>query len=143
MCANSCGVSSIVPSPSSKTFVVPLPPAHIFLAFLALGLTSFGGPVAHIGYFRDTFVARRGWLDERGYADLVALCQMLPGPTSSQVGIGIGLTKAGIAGAFAAWLGFTAPSAVVLADRMPRARRQPAPPQSALRTSVLAKSSPT
>ena len=86
----------------------------VFLAFLALGLTSFGGPVAHIGYFREAFVARRRWMDERGYADLVALCQMLPGPTSSQVGIGIGLTKAGLAGAVAAWVGFTAPSAVLL-----------------------------
>ena len=86
----------------------------VFLAFLALGLTSFGGPVAHIGYFREAFVVRRRWTDERGYADLVALCQMLPGPTSSQVGIGIGLTKAGIPGAMAAWLGFTAPSAILL-----------------------------
>ena len=86
----------------------------VFLAFLALGLTSFGGPVAHIGYFREAFVARRQWMDERGYADLVALCQMLPGPTSSQVGIGIGLTKAGFAGAVAAWVGFTAPSAILL-----------------------------
>ena len=86
----------------------------VFLAFLALGLTSFGGPVAHIGYFREAFVTRRRWMDERGYADLVALCQMLPGPTSSQVGIGIGLTKAGLAGAVAAWVGFTAPSAILL-----------------------------
>ena len=86
----------------------------MFLAFLALGLTSFGGPMAHIGYFREAFVVRRGWLDERGYGDLVALCQMLPGPTSSQVGIGIGLTKAGLAGGLAAWLGFTAPSAILL-----------------------------
>ena len=86
----------------------------VFLAFLALGLTSFGGPVAHIGYFREAFVVRRRWVDERGYADLVALCQMLPGPTSSQVGIGIGLTKAGFAGAIAAWVGFTAPSAILL-----------------------------
>ena len=91
-----------------------LPAGAVFRAFLALGLTSFGGPVAHIGYFREAFVVRRAWMDERGYADLVALCQMLPGPTSSQVGIGIGLTKAGYAGAFAAWLGFTAPSAVAL-----------------------------
>ena len=90
------------------------PPGRVFLAFLALGLTSFGGPVAHIGYFREAFVVRRGWLDERGYADLVALCQMLPGPTSSQVGVGIGLGKAGYAGALAAWLGFTAPSAILL-----------------------------
>ena len=92
----------------------PLPPHRIFLAFLALGLTSFGGPVAHIGYFREAFVVRRRWLDERAYADLVALCQMLPGPTSSQVGVGIGLTKAGYTGALAAWLGFTAPSAVLM-----------------------------
>ena len=91
-----------------------LPAGAVFRAFLALGLTSFGGPVAHIGYFREAFVVRRAWMDERGYADLVALCQMLPGPTSSQVGIGIGLTKAGLAGAFAAWLGFTAPSAIAL-----------------------------
>lgn len=91
-----------------------LPAGAVFRAFLALGLTSFGGPVAHIGYFREAFVVRRAWMDERGYADLVALCQMLPGPTSSQVGIGIGLTKAGYAGAFAAWLGFTAPSAIAL-----------------------------
>ena len=70
--------------------------------------------MAHIGYFREAFVARRQWMDERGYADLVALCQMLPGPTSSQVGIGIGLTKAGLAGALAAWAGFTAPSAILL-----------------------------
>ena len=89
-------------------------PGTVFLAFLALGLTSFGGPVAHIGYFREAFVTRRRWMDEHGYADLVALCQMLPGPTSSQVGIGIGLTKAGLAGAVAAWVGFTAPSAILL-----------------------------
>ncbi len=92
----------------------PLPLHRIFLAFLALGLTSFGGPVAHIGYFREAFVVRRRWLDERGYADLVALCQMLPGPTSSQVGVGIGLTRAGYRGALAAWLGFTAPSAALM-----------------------------
>ncbi len=90
------------------------PAGTVFRAFLALGLTSFGGPLAHIGYFRQAFVVRRGWMDERGYGDLVALCQMLPGPTSSQVGIGIGFTRAGLAGAFAAWLGFTAPSAVAL-----------------------------
>ena len=90
------------------------PVTTVFGAFLALGLTSFGGPVAHIGYFREAFVVRRAWMDERSYADLVALCQMLPGPTSSQVGIGIGLTKAGLAGALAAWVGFTAPSAMLL-----------------------------
>ena len=84
------------------------------LAALKLGLTSFGGPVAHLGYFRDEYVTRRRWLDERSYADLVALCQMLPGPASSQVGIAVGMTRAGIGGGIAAWLGFTLPSAAAL-----------------------------
>ena len=88
---------------------------EVFVAFLRLGLTSFGGPIAHLGYYRADIVARRGWLDEHAYADLVALCQFLPGPASSQVGIGIGLTRAGYAGALAAWLGFTMPSAIALA----------------------------
>ncbi len=79
-----------------------------------LGLTSFGGPVAHLGYFRAEYVQRRRWLDEATYADLVALCQFLPGPASSQVGIGIGLLRAGLAGGLAAWLGFTLPSALAL-----------------------------
>ncbi len=86
----------------------------VFLAFLRLGLTSFGGPVAHIGYFHDEFVVRRKWLEERAYADLVALCQFLPGPASSQVGIGIGLSQAGLPGAVAAWTAFTMPSAIAL-----------------------------
>ncbi|MEQ8346298.1 MAG: chromate efflux transporter [Sneathiellaceae bacterium] len=89
-------------------------PGEVFLVFLRLGLTAFGGPVAHLGYFREAFVARRGWLDDRAYADLVALCQFLPGPASSQVGIAIGLSRAGLAGAVAAWLGFTLPSALLL-----------------------------
>jgi chromate transporter len=88
--------------------------ATVFMAFLRLGLTSFGGPVAHIGYFHDEFVVRRKWLDERAYADLVALCQFLPGPASSQVGIGIGMSRAGLPGAAAAWIAFTTPSAVAL-----------------------------
>jgi len=88
--------------------------AEVFAAFLKLGLTSFGGPVAHLGYFREEFVARRGWLDERAYADLVALCQFLPGPASSQVGMAIGLSRAGYAGALAAWTAFTLPSALAL-----------------------------
>ncbi|MGB5570920.1 MAG: chromate efflux transporter [Sedimenticolaceae bacterium] len=88
--------------------------AEVFLAFLQLGLTSFGGPVAHLGYFRDAFVTRRRWIEDRAYADLVALCQFLPGPASSQVGIGIGLSKAGLPGAFAAWFAFTMPSAIAL-----------------------------
>lgn len=86
----------------------------VFLAFLKLGLTSFGGPVAHLGYFRTEFVQRRRWLDERSYADLVALCQFLPGPASSQVGMALGLGRAGWAGGLAAWLGFTLPSALAL-----------------------------
>ncbi len=88
--------------------------AEIFLVFLRLGLTSFGGPIAHLGYFHDEFVARRKWIDEHAYVDLVALCQFLPGPASSQVGIAIGLSRAGIPGAIAAWLGFTLPSAILL-----------------------------
>ena len=79
----------------------------IFLIFLKLGATSFGGPIAHLGYFRAEFVARRAWLDERAFADLVALCQFLPGPASSQVGIALGLLRGGLPGAFLAWLGFT------------------------------------
>jgi chromate transporter len=87
---------------------------EVFSAFLKLGLTSFGGPVAHLGYFRQEFVERREWFDERAYADLVALCQFLPGPASSQVGIAIGLLRAGYPGALAAWAGFTLPSAIAL-----------------------------
>lgn len=87
---------------------------EVLLAFLKLGLTSFGGPIAHLGYFRDEFVVRRRWLDERAYADLVALCQFLPGPASSQVGLAIGLSRAGYLGALAAWAGFTLPSALAL-----------------------------
>jgi chromate transporter len=87
---------------------------QVLLAFLALGLTSFGGPVAHLGYFRRQFVERRGWLDAAEFADLVALCQFLPGPASSQVGIAIGLARAGAIGAVAAWVGFTLPSALLL-----------------------------
>ncbi len=86
----------------------------VFRVFLRLGLTSFGGPVAHIGYFREEFVIRRRWLGERGFADLVALCQFLPGPASSQFGMALGLVRAGYAGALAAWAGFTLPSAVAL-----------------------------
>jgi len=92
----------------------PINPWTVFKAFLRLGCTSFGGPVAHIGYFRDEFVARRKWLDERSFADLVALCQFLPGPASSQVGMGVGIAKAGVGGALAAWLGFTIPSAILM-----------------------------
>ncbi len=86
----------------------------VFLVFLRLGLTSFGGPVAHLAYFREEFVSRRAWMVERSYADLVALCQFLPGPASSQVGMGVGYARAGFKGALAAWVGFTMPSALVM-----------------------------
>ncbi|SAL86938.1 chromate transport protein [Caballeronia arvi] len=86
----------------------------MFATFLKLGLTSFGGPVAHLGYFRAEFVTRRKWLDDASYTDLVALCQFLPGPASSQVGIAIGFGRAGWLGALAAWAGFTLPSAAAL-----------------------------
>src|SRR5437868_2564157 len=89
-------------------------PLEVFSIFLRLGLTCFGGPIAHIGYFRDEFVVRRKWLDEQAYADLVALCQFLPGPASSQTGFSIGLMRAGYLGALAAWTGFTLPSAIAL-----------------------------
>ena len=87
---------------------------EVFLAFLKLGLTSFGGPVAHLGYFREEFVVRRSWLGDKTYSDLVALCQLLPGPASSQVGIALGISRAGLRGGLAAWLGFTLPSALAL-----------------------------
>ena len=88
--------------------------AEVLLVFLRLGLTSFGGPIAHLGYFREEFVARRRWVDERTYSDLVALYQFLPGPASSQVGIGLGISPAGLPGGLAAWFGFTLPSALAL-----------------------------
>src|SRR5580765_1343837 len=88
--------------------------AEVLFAALRLGLTSFGGPIAHIGYFRREYVTRRGWLDEAAFADLVALCQLLPGPASSQLGIAIGTRRAGLAGGLAAWFGFTLPSAVAM-----------------------------
>jgi chromate transporter len=87
---------------------------QILRIFLRLGLTSFGGPVAHLGYLRDEFVVRRKWLSESTYADLVALCQFLPGPASSQVGFSIGLSRGGLKGGLAAWLGFTMPSALLM-----------------------------
>ena len=89
--------------------------AEVFVVALRLGLTSFGGPIAHVGYFRQEYVARREWLDERTLAGLVALCHFLPGPTSSQLGFAIGILRAGIPGGIAAFAGFTLPSAVVMA----------------------------
>jgi len=88
--------------------------AEVLTAFIRLGLTSFGGPTAHLGYFREEFVVRRRWLDDRTYADLLALCQFLPGPASSQAGIAIGTLRAGLIGGLAAWLGFTLPSALIM-----------------------------
>jgi chromate transporter len=111
--------SNIVPNPepppASDARPVPRGSWHEVLAvFLRLGLTSFGGPVAHLAYFREEFVARRRWLGEEAYAELVSLCQFLPGPASSQVGIGLGYLRAGLPGALMAWLGFTLPSAVLM-----------------------------
>jgi chromate transporter len=88
--------------------------SEVFRVFLKLGISSFGGPIAHIGYFREEFVVRRRWLDEQAFVDLVALCQFLPGPASSQTGFSIGLIRAGYAGALAAWTGFTLPSAIIM-----------------------------
>lgn len=96
------------PRPTGRT-------SEVFLVFLRLGLTAFGGPVAHLGYFRDEIVHRRRWLSDAAYADLVALCQVLPGPASSQTGMGLGLVRAGWPGLMAAWLAFTLPSALVMA----------------------------
>ena len=87
---------------------------EVLRVFFKLGVSSFGGPIAHIGYFREEFVVRRRWLDEQAFVDLVALCQFLPGPASSQTGFSIGLIRAGYAGAVAAWTGFTLPSAIIM-----------------------------
>jgi chromate transporter len=99
----------------SKRRDAPGSPGEVFRVFLKLGLTSFGGPIAHLGYFRNELVTRRGWIDEAGYADLVALCQFLPGPASSQVGFSLGVLRGGgVLGGLAAWAAFTAPSALIL-----------------------------
>ena len=103
------------PETPGGTLVGAAHPAwEVLRVYTRLGLTCFGGPIAHIGYFRDEFVVRRRWLDEQAYADLVALCQFLPGPASSQVGFSIGLMRAGCLGGLAAWTGFTLPSAIAL-----------------------------
>jgi chromate transporter len=104
-------------SPAASTETGPAPPGasgEIFRVFLRLGLTSFGGPIAHLGYFRAEFVERRRWLSEQSFADLVALSQFLPGPASSQTGFGVGLLRGGLAGGVAAWAGFTLPSAILM-----------------------------
>lgn len=89
-------------------------PGEVFWAFLKLGCTSFGGPIAHLGYFQNEFVVRRKWIDAETYTDLIALCQFLPGPLSSQVGLAVGWRRAGWKGSLAAWLGFTLPSAALM-----------------------------
>ncbi len=100
---------TLLPSAQPRGSVI-----EVLIASTRLGLTSFGGPIAHLGYFRDEYVVRRKWVDEQSYADLVALCQFLPGPASSQVGIALGILRAGLLGGVVAWLGFTLPSAIVL-----------------------------
>jgi chromate transporter len=100
--------SNAVPSKGHRSFL------EVLSVFLRLGVTSFGGPIAHLGYFRAEIVERRKWLDEAAYTDTIALCQFLPGPASSQVGIILGMVRAGLPGGFAAWLGFTIPSALAL-----------------------------
>ena len=99
---------------ASQAISARAPPFEVLRVFFKLGVSSFGGPIAHIGYFREEFVVRRRWLDEQAFVDLVALCQFLPGPASSQTGFSIGLIRAGYAGALAAWTGFTLPSAIVM-----------------------------
>ena len=101
-------LTEVAPDQSQGTFL------EVLGVSTRLGLTSFGGPIAHLGYFHEEYVKRRKWIDEQSYADLVALCQFLPGPASSQVSIAIGITRAGLPGGFAAWLGFTLPSALAL-----------------------------
>ena len=105
---------TIADHPPSSEDRSPGTAIEVLLIFLRLGVSCFGGPIAHIGYFRDEFVTRRRWLDEQSYADLVGLCQFLPGPASSQVGFSIGLMRAGYLGGLAAWTGFTLPSAALL-----------------------------
>jgi chromate transporter len=105
---------TIMAEPSKTDYRQPGSPLEVLRVFLKLGLTSFGGPIAHLGYFREEFVVRRRWLDEQAFADLVGLCQFLPGPASSQVGFSIGLNRAGFRGALAAWAGFTLPSAIAM-----------------------------
>ncbi len=104
----------MIPPPGAETPSGSARALEVLWVATRLGLTSFGGPVAHIGYFREEYVGRRKWVDEATYVDLVALCQFLPGPASSQVGMAIGITRAGLLGGVAAWLGFTLPSAIAL-----------------------------
>lgn len=106
--------SNAIPFKGHRSFL------EVLSVFLRLGVTSFGGPIAHLGYFRAEIVERRKWLDEAAYTDTIALCQFLPGPASSHVGIILGMVRAGLPGGFAAWLGFTIPSALALQWRWHR-----------------------
>ena len=113
--ANSAeATSSDVEAQDETQLPGPGSPFEVFWVALRLGLTSFGGPIAHLGYFHDEYVVRRKWLNEETYADVVALCQFLPGPASSQVGIIVGIVRAGLLGGLFAWLAFTLPSAIAL-----------------------------
>ncbi|WP_228389416.1 chromate efflux transporter [Cumulibacter manganitolerans] len=114
------------PEPATANRTPPGTVGEVLRTCTKLGLTSFGGPIAHLGYFRTEYVDRRRWLSAEEYADLVSLCQFLPGPASSQVGIAVGLKRAGIPGAIAAWCGFTLPSAIALAFALGFAGRVPA-----------------
>ena len=105
---------SAVSEEAATTTVHPGSALEVLRIFTRLGLTSFGGPVAHLGYFRAEFVERRKWLDEAHYLDIVALCQFLPGPASSQTGITLGILRAGLPGALAAWIGFSGPSVLAM-----------------------------
>jgi chromate transporter len=105
---------TIATEPGEGTLRQTGSPLEVLWVFLKLGLTSFGGPIAHLGYFHQEFVVRRRWLDDQAFGDLVGLCQFLPGPASSQAGFSIGLMRAGFPGALAAWTGFTLPSAIAL-----------------------------
>ena len=107
-CCRLGSAATTLPEPSRGSWL------EVFTVALRLGLTSFGGPIAHLGYFRVEYVQRRGWLDESTFADLVALSQFLPGAASSKLGISIGVLRAGLPGALAAWLAFTLPSAIAM-----------------------------
>src|SRR5215213_8950978 len=107
--AEATGTNEPIERPNARGRLI-----EVLAVFTRLGLTSFGGPVAHLGYFRDEIVVRRRWVSERVYADIVGLCQFLPGPASSEVGISLGISRAGLLGGLAAWLGFTLPSAIIL-----------------------------
>jgi chromate transporter len=113
--SSSANASANGANQDSKDSIVRGSPGEVFRVFLKLGVTSFGGPIAHLGYYRNELVVRRRWIDEAGYADLVAMCQFLPGPASSQVGFSLGILRGnGLLGGLAAWFAFTMPSALIM-----------------------------